>query len=191
MGTTSTYTFLLFPSLEKEQHGLGGLLKGQEADFILEAVGKRHDTDKGSSSAWTWSFRAEEIGWAKGTDHGWSVRREIRRRMSPGMEGDVLTTAQKRHQVKGSADLDTDSGGRSWEQRTPEGCWDTGTASNSTRELSLDGRRRKGKGETGSDVYTLLTLCIKQVTNENPLTTQGRRAQPPGSKDWWLQVESM
>ena len=41
MGTISTYTFLLFPSLEKEWHGVRGLLKGQEADFIQEAVGER------------------------------------------------------------------------------------------------------------------------------------------------------
>ena len=51
MGTISTYTFLLFPSLEREWHGLRGLIKGQEADFTLETVGERHDADKGSSLA--------------------------------------------------------------------------------------------------------------------------------------------
>lgn len=49
MGTISTYTFLLFPSLEKEWHGVRGLLKGQEADFIQEAVGERHDADRGAA----------------------------------------------------------------------------------------------------------------------------------------------
>ena len=71
---TSTYPFLLFPSLEKERHILRGLHKCQETDFILEVVGERHDKeDKGSSSAWT--FRGTEMGRAKGTDQT-AVRHE-------------------------------------------------------------------------------------------------------------------
>lgn len=121
---TSTCTFLLSPSLEKEQHILGGLHKCQETDFILEVVGERHDKEhEGSSSAWT--FGGMEVARAKGADQT-ALRHEEGKSDTghprPGGRWPWeqrgrgnrwwLATGQEKHQVQGSVGLDTDSGGR-------------------------------------------------------------------------------
>lgn len=72
---TSTCTFLLSPSPEKEQHILGGLHKCQETEFILEVVGERHDKEHGGSSS-AWTFGGTEMARAKGADR--SISQESR-----------------------------------------------------------------------------------------------------------------
>ena len=41
------------------------------------------------------------------------------------------------------------------------------------------GRKGRMNWETGTDIYTLLIPCIKQVTNENPLWNTGSSTQCP------------